>query len=408
MKICVLSINYYPELTGIAVYSTDMCEYLAQKGHEVVVVTGFPYYPQWEICEEYRGKIYLDEKRNSVLVRRCYLYVEKNISSLKRILHECSFILTSFFRVFFSPKPDLLFVVSPPLGLGVSGYLLGLIRRLPVVFHVQDLQPDAAIELGMIKKGGGAELLYKIEKFIYRKSTMVTTISRSMKNRIVAKGIESSKVVLFPNWSTLDAIGAEDEVCAFRREFDLVGKFVFLYSGNVGKKQGLEILVEASALLDESRAVVLIVGDGVNIIKLKQHAEKCNARNVRFLPLQPKSRLLTMLRAADVCLVIQKKGVSDIVFPSKMTNIMSAGCATVVTADKGTELAQAVYESASGYVAEPESVESLLGCMKDCFFDTDLSAKRRRAKQYAEKVFDKKAILESFDMFLKEVVCHRE
>lgn len=403
MKLCVLGINYFPELTGIAAYSTDMCDYLANKGYDVEVVTGFPYYPQWEIQSEYQGKLYFSEDVNSVSVKRCYLYVRKSINSFERILHECSFILTSFFRALFCSKPDVLFVVSPPLGLGLSGIALSWIKKVPIVFHVQDLQPDAAVELGMLKSGRLTSLLYRIEKFIYQNATRVTTISRSMKERIVAKGIDPEKIALLPNWSTMDIVNTEGASADFRDEFDLKGKFVFLYSGNVGNKQGLEILIEASAGLGDSDVVVLIVGDGANIQKLKQHAKRNNTHNIRFLPLQPKNRLLAMLRAADACLVVQKRVVSDIVFPSKMTNIMAAGCATVVTAEKDTELAQAVLESDSGYVAEPENVESLMTCMRDCIRDKDLVAKRRRAREYAENKLDKNVILDDLDDFLRKL-----
>lgn len=404
MKILVLGINYYPELTGISVYTSDMCEYLAAAGHEVEVVTGFPYYPQWEVFPGYRGKVYASEEVNGVTIRRCYVYTTKKLSSLKRIIHEASFIVSSFFRSLFVQRPDILLVVSPPLGLGLSGYVLSRLKRVPLIFHVQDLQPDAAVGLGMLKKGKLTRFLYAVEKFIYKKARMVTTISKSMREKTLAKGIAPEKVELLPNWATLEPAQGDDHSASFREEFGLEGKFVFLYSGNVGKKQGLETLIEAFSDIEDSNAVCLIVGEGANIAALKERAKQAAVANIRFLPLQPKERLLSMLRAADVCLVIQKTVVSDIVFPSKMTNIMAAGCASLVTAEEHTELAQAVIESDSGYVALPENVESLRKKMVYALSDSSLSERRARAAAYAQKHLAKGVILKEFDALLKRIV----
>src|ERR1700723_2604021 len=124
MRILVLAINYWPEQTGIGPVLTRRCEYLASVGHEVTVCTSFPYYPEWRIPREYAGKIAFTEERNGVRIVRSYLYVPNPVTSLKRILHEASFVLSSAVRVFARRRPDVLLVVSPPLGLAVTAILL--------------------------------------------------------------------------------------------------------------------------------------------------------------------------------------------------------------------------------------------------------------------------------------------
>ena len=143
MRILVLGINYWPEETGIAVFNTGRCEYLAAQGHQVTMCTGFPYYPQWRVPEEYRRKLFAREGRHGVTILRSYLYVPRRVTSVRRVLHEASFIASSCLRALGERKPDLLFVVSPPLGLAVTAVLLSRLWKIPYIFHVADLQPDA-------------------------------------------------------------------------------------------------------------------------------------------------------------------------------------------------------------------------------------------------------------------------
>ncbi|WP_242524104.1 hypothetical protein [Methylacidiphilum caldifontis] len=149
--ILFIGINYWPEKTGIAVFNTGRCEFLAAKGYELTMITAFPYYPFWEVPVEYRGYIFKSERRNGVNILRSFIYVPKKVSTITRILHEASFLLSSLLRALLVKKPDILFIVSPPLGLGLSAFFLSKLWNVPYIFHVPDLQPDAARDLGMIK-----------------------------------------------------------------------------------------------------------------------------------------------------------------------------------------------------------------------------------------------------------------
>jgi colanic acid biosynthesis glycosyl transferase WcaI len=125
MHLLVLGINYWPEETGIAVFSTGRCEYLAAQGHGVTMVTAFPYYPQWRVYDGYRGRLFARETRNAVTILRCYLYVPRQVTPVRRGLHEASFLASSLIRALGVRRPDLLLVVSPPLGLALAAVLLG-------------------------------------------------------------------------------------------------------------------------------------------------------------------------------------------------------------------------------------------------------------------------------------------
>src|SRR5882724_9445802 len=199
MKINVWGINYAPELTGIAPYNTALCEYLERHGHDTRMVTSFAYYPSWTKAPEDRWRWFRTDESRGVPVHRCWHYVPRKTSTLKRIVHEGSFVVTSFLRQLTLPTADAYVVVSPPLLLGAAAWLLGKIKRRPFVFHVQDLQPDAAAGLGMLKPGAFVRALYRLENFAYKKAARLSGITPGMIQAFREKGVPNSKLVLFPN-----------------------------------------------------------------------------------------------------------------------------------------------------------------------------------------------------------------
>jgi colanic acid biosynthesis glycosyl transferase WcaI len=212
MRIAVLGINYWPDETGIAPFTTGKCEYLASCGHEVTAFTALPYYPAWEVPDIYRRRFFIREEKAGVTIVRSWLYVPKRLSSVKRIMHEASFVAGAFVRSIGCSRknrPDILMVITPPLALGLAAFLLSRLWKIPFVQHVADLQPDAAIELGMLSPSGFTRLLYAIEHLSYRKAAVVSTLTSSMRDKIVGKGIDAGKVVLSPDWARPDLFSIE-------------------------------------------------------------------------------------------------------------------------------------------------------------------------------------------------------
>ena len=282
MKVLVWGINYAPEATGIAPYNVAMCEHLRDKGHEPQMLTTFAYYPEWRKRPEDAGKWYRTDEVRGVPVHRCWHYVPAKVSSLKRIVHEGTFVAGSFLRGLVLPKPDVMVVVSPPLLLGAAAWLLGKIRGVPFVFHVQDLQPDAAVGLGMLKVGRFTKALYALEAFAYAKATRVSGICQGMLRAFASKGVPEKKRVLFPNGvQTLDdAERPAPGKWRMRQGFG-AGDFLAVYSGNLGMKQGLDVLVEAVSLLKERRVRIVICGQGA-----AGEIARRQLPNLRLLPLQ--------------------------------------------------------------------------------------------------------------------------
>ncbi|HEY8834608.1 MAG TPA: glycosyltransferase, partial [Chthoniobacterales bacterium] len=199
MRVIVWGINYAPEFTGIAPHSVALCEFLLRQGHDVEMVSSFPYYPTWQKRPEDRGRIYRTDVVNGVSVHRCWHFVPARVSALKRIVHEGSFVFTSTLRALFLRSPDVFVVVSPPLPLGVAAWFVSKLKRAPFVFHVQDMQPDAAVGLGMLKQNWFTRALYGLEAFAYRHAARVSGITRGMLATFRSKGVAESKLIYFPN-----------------------------------------------------------------------------------------------------------------------------------------------------------------------------------------------------------------
>ncbi len=363
----MLGINYWPEQFGIAPFNTWRGEYLAEQGHDVTMYTGFPYYPQWRVPKEYQGRLAAREVHNGVTILRSYLYVPSNVSSLKRIIHEFSFIASSLLRSLVSRKPDVMLVVSPPLGLGLSAAILSKVWRVPYVFHVEDLQPDAAADLGMLNSGRLFRMLYALERFAYDRAALISTLTEPMRTKIVSKGIDERKVTVFHQWAdqAFFQIGKENDGKTLRQKLGLGDKFLVVHAGNMGVKQGLEVIIEAAKLsAADERLQYLLVGDGAARPQLEALASSYGLKNLRFIPAQTGDAYYELLAAADLCLVTQRTSVSDIVFPSKVPPLLAAARPLVASLNSGSEVARVILDAGAGLVVTPESSGALLDAIK--------------------------------------------
>jgi colanic acid biosynthesis glycosyl transferase WcaI len=366
MKILVLGINYWPEKTGIAPVMTQRCEFLAARGHDVQVCTGLPYYPDWKIAPAYQKKAWTRESNGGVTVLRSWLWVPERVTSIKRILHEASFIAASLLRALTAQKPDLLIVESPPLGLAYVAVLLSRLWGIPYVFDVMDLQPDAASDLGLLKPGKLLDFLYRTEFMAYRHATRVTTLTPEMAQRIIAKGIDPGKVTVCSIPATqaaFDVFASEKGEC-FREQHGLADKLVVLHSGNMGSKQGLDVVLRAAAQLAAENMEFLLVGSGADRPRLEALATSMALPNLRFLPVLPDAEFAACLAAANVALVTQQKSVSDILFPSKTVTYLAAGKPVLASVNFDSRVAQTIREAEAGEVVAAEDADALVNQLR--------------------------------------------
>ncbi|MGK7394469.1 MAG: WcaI family glycosyltransferase [Candidatus Cyclobacteriaceae bacterium M3_2C_046] len=415
MKILVYGINYHPELTGIGKYTTEMCEWFADNGHEVEMITAMPYYPEWKINHDYRNKGWYSEKIRNIKVFRSPFYIPKKVNGFSRILHEFSFLLSSsvhWIRFFFKPARDIVISIYPPLPIGFLPVIYKKIKKTPFVFHIQDLQVDAAKELKIIRQKALLNLLEWQEKYFINHADLVTTISEGMKQKIIQKGLKNSEITLFPNWVDTKSLQPMPEMQDSLKEkygFTPDDKVV-LYSGNIGEKQGLDGVLEAARIIQNKQSSpikFLIVGEGATKQKLIQRSKDLKLDNIKFGNLVPKQELPFLLNMADLHLILQKKGASDLFMPSKLWNILSCGGLVVVAADKPTNLRKLIDYNEIGLSINAEDPVSLSQTIYDHLLIQENSDKiltlKNNAVKFSQKNCDINHIMLDFEQKLYEL-----
>jgi len=409
LRILIHGINHAPEVAGVGKYTGEMGEWLAKRGHEVRIVTAPPYYPTWRIEKGYSARAYRHERVAGVTVWRCPLYVPENPTGAKRLLHLMSFSVSSLpimLRQTFW-RPDVVMLVEPPLFSAPQTWLTARLCGAKTWLHIQDFELDAAMGLGMLGGSKVQRFLYGVERALLRGAGRVSTITEAMRLRVVEKGIPGGRSRVFPNWSDIEFVRPMPRDNELRREFGAGPEDVLvLYAGNMGKKQGLDLVLDAAERLRGREEIKFaMVGAGAARNRLKRTAEERGLGNMRFFPLQPLERLPVMLAAGDVHLVVQKREAADLVMPSKLTNIVAAGRCSVATAEPGTTLHDVIDRHDCGITTTPGSVDELIGAVIMLTKDARMRERmERNARRYAEAHLDKDKILSRFEGQLRAYV----
>jgi len=373
MNLLLLSLYYHPDPAANAVIITALAQQLAARGHRVTVVCALPHYDRNAIWPAFRGKLLQREQLDGVDVRRVWLYVPPSKANLLgRLWNYITFNVMSSLAGLGGPKPDVILAPSPPLTIGLSAWLLGLLRRCPYVYNVQDIYPDVAVRLGVLTSRKVIAFFAAMERFVYRHARAVTVLSEGFRRNLLAKGVPNAKIVVIPNLVDTAALqpGVKDNPLA-RRE-GLGDRFVVLFAGNVGLSQGLEHVLESARLLQGVKGLLfLIVGNGAAKPGLEQEAARMELTNVRFLPFQPRADLADLYASADVCLVPLKHGIADESVPSKMLSISAAGRPLIASVDEPSDTAQHVRESGCGLVVPPEDPQALAAAIMALYRDPD-------------------------------------
>ena len=407
MKILLYGLNYAPEMTGIGKYSGQLGAWLNTKGHQVKVVTAPPYYPSWKISEGYKNW-FKRETVEGVDVYRCPLYVPEQPTTFSRLLHLCSFVASSTWSLItlIRWRPKIVINVVPSLFSSFPAWLYCRITGAKFLIHVQDFESDAMFSLSDNGNESVTKKIWsKIEKFILSRADAISTISNAMMDNAISKGVDASKVLLFPNWSEVSLFQNVQNTDEFKSS--LLGdreEKIILYSGNVGRKQGLELVIECAKIssTNDDQNLYVICGDGAGKKDLIELTKKLNLTNVVFLPLQPYSDLPKLLAMADVHLVIQKPDVANAVLPSKLTNIFSVGGHAVITTHDDTEIGRLIKKFPGIAIpVKPEDCKALL-------LGIELASKEQKinnvAKNYAQTYLAKESVLNDFEENFKEII----
>lgn len=393
-KITIIGINYYPEDSAIGLYTTQKAEYLVEQGFDVTVITGFPYYPQWKIRNDYKRKPYLiKETINGVKVLRSKQYVPSSPTFSKRIIHLTSFTFGNFINLFRISKPDIVISIIPFTTSALLGWFLKIRYKSKLWVHIQDFEFDAAIDSGLLygNKKAIINCLLWIEKKVLSKADIISTISYGMESKLKQK--TSVKSYYLTNWidvSLFDKDFSKEHIYLDSKNFKI------LYSGNIGAKQDWNFFFNfINEIKNIPNIEVIIVGEG---------AEKADLINrlkpfkfVKHYNLVPFEELPLLLSSADLHVLFQKKEVIDTVMPSKLLGMMASGKPSIVTGNLKSEVATVFEESKGGFYFDCMSVQEIVKQVDILIKDKELrETLGSNAKSYVKNRFSKNEVLNDF------------
>jgi colanic acid biosynthesis glycosyl transferase WcaI len=407
MRILVYSYNYYPEPIGIAPLMTELAEGLVRRGHKVRVVTAMPNYPERRIYAEYRGRLYKKEHRNGVEIDRCYVAVRPKPGLLGRILLDGSFALLSLCKAITGWRPDIILSTSPSLPACLPVAAAKAFHRCPTVLSLQDILPEAAVQTGLISNQLAIKVFEQLEKFAYASANKISVITPSFAKNLVGKGVPASKLACISNWVDVGFVRPlPKEENIFRQMHGLEGKFVVLYSGNIARTQGVRTIIRtAEQMQDNPDIQFVIVGEERQLAELDSLRKDLNINNVMLRPFVSEAAFPDMLAAADVSLIMQKHNVVGFNMPSKTQKIMASGRAIIASVPMHGSAAEAVFQSGSGLVVEPESPTELTKAIQFLYDNPDkLDEFGQRGRQFAVENYSFHQAINAYEMLMESMI----
>jgi colanic acid biosynthesis glycosyl transferase WcaI len=406
----LISTNFHPEPTATGKYNGELFEWLVKQGHNCTVITTYPHYPFWKVQPPYKNKWFKKETKQFssdsglLTVYRCPAFIPTVPTGKKRLMQEFTFLVSAFFAIInLLPKKkyDYVLAVAPPFHLIFLARLYRFFKKTKTIYHIQDLQIDTAQELEMLKSKTLFNILYKLEKKQLIKSDFVSSISDGMIRKIKQKA--NRDVILFPNWVDTTQFFPIENRHQLKKKWGYSDEhFICLYSGGLGEKQGLEIIIHAANQLKKNKKFKFIIsGFGQYKAHLEKLADDFQLDNVDFLPLQDKSAFNEFLNMGDLHMVIQKSKASDLALPSKITTILAVGGVCIVTAFKSTSLYHLVTHFDIGFTCDPDNPQGLADALIHIERE-NLDKKRNNANAYAVNYINIEKVMNNFLMSLND------
>lgn len=406
MRIMILSIYFPPEVGANSRLASGLASGLNDLGHEVTVLTDFPHYPNGVIPEAYRGKLWMRESIGDIQVLRSWLLVGSRGNKWLRIANNLTFAASAIVSGLMAGKQDAIYIYSPPLFLGLTGYVLSRIKGIPFVFNVQDIYPEIAVVHGVVKNARLIRALEWLERWIYGKAAHITVISEGFRQNLIGKGVPGDKVSVIPNWVETERFVPRSRDNPFSREHGLCNRFVVMYAGNMGHSQGLEVVIEAARLLQDNRNIQFVfVGDGVKRADLVALAETYQLENVTFLPYQPRERMPEVIASADVNLVILEPEKSKTTIQSKTYEIMAMARPILAAVDQDGDNWRLIEQAQAGIWCRPGDPEAFVAVVQKLYEDEPLRRELgRRGRAYVEAYSGTSAVARCYEALFEMLV----
>jgi colanic acid biosynthesis glycosyl transferase WcaI len=357
----------------------DLTLDLKAMGHEVFVITTVPHFNEdvkalsAQPLGKYCGKLVQISDYCGIKILHVWM-PRKGRNKILRIIAWLGFhFISTISGLLTRFKPDVVLAPSPPLTIGVSAWLIGLRHKCPFIYNVQEIYPDVAVNLGVLRNKFIIRFFQHVESFVYDKARALAVISDGMASHIRIKGIPEKKIHIIPNFVDVKDFYSLPKINNFSCHYGIHDKFVVSYAGNMGAPQGLETLIEAADFLRQEKNIhILIMGDGSERSLLMEKAKDLKLTNITFLPYQPYSLMAEAYAAADASIVSQARGTANDGVPSKVYRIMACARPVIACTDADSDLASLVMKSEGGVVVQSGDVMALANAIRQAFFHHDI------------------------------------
>lgn len=380
----------------------EMVKVWSNEGHQISVLAGMMHYGGNEKREEYKGKFTAKKKQGDITVWRSHVSELYNSNFIGRMWGYFSFVFSSLYTGLFKVKGhyDVIIVTSPPLFVGITGYLISKLKRIPFVFEIRDLWPESAIDTGVLKNTGLIKMAYKFEKFIYRKASLINVLTPAFRKKLIEeKSVPKDKIIYIPNaadFSLSDELLESFDVAKFKREEGLVGKFIITYVGAHGVANHLQQLVEAAKLLEDTNAHFLLIGQGMEKKKLIKLAKHLNCINISFIDPVPKSDVFKYILASDIgTSVLKNVDTFKTIYSNKTFDYMSCKKPILMAIDGVSR--ELVEDADAGVFVEPENPQDFAFKVRTYMDNQTLLEKQGvNGYIYAKKHFDRNVLAKKY------------
>jgi glycosyltransferase involved in cell wall biosynthesis len=386
MKFLILTQYFPPEIGGAPTRLYSLATELIRLGHEVEVVTALPNYPRGVFFPGYEGCLYRREAEAGMVIHRVWMHPNSRGGAIQRMLGYGSFAVAALYGLQRAKRPDYIFVESPPLFVGLPGFLAGRIWKAPVVFNVADLWPDALLELGLLQEGWVARALTALEHWCYRKAAYVNSMTEGIHTALLReKSLSPRKVLFLPHGVDTVRFQPRPPDAELAGRLGLQGKKVVLWAGTLGHAHGLQFVLQAAKLLENQPEIhFLFVGDGTERKPLEAQKQELGLRNVTFhdpvrIDELPPFFSISMCGLASLRDIPAFEGAR----PSKVFPVLASG-KPLLFAGKG-ETPRLLAVSNAGVAVPPENPEGLAQAIRDLAANPELAEELgKNGRRYVE------------------------
>ena len=416
MNLLVVCPHFDPDVAPTGVVMSRIAHELIARGNRLHVVTSLPWYQHHAIDAGWDGQLVRTERTDWGRISRVHPFPTDKRNIPARALAFGGFTaLATLVGAFGRVRPDAVLAMSPPLTLGLAGRIAATARRAPLVFNIQDVFPDVAIELGLLSGDRVIRAARALERLSYRMSDAVTVLSDDLADNVRSKitiGLEgeqaqaqAKKVRVIPNFVDTNAIRPAARENSYREQYGLIGKKVVMYAGNVGFSQSLDLVLEAARSFEVSRPDVVFVINGGGSARPDLERDAAHLQNVRFIDMQPIERLPEVLAAGDIHVVPLRAGLAWSSVPSKLYSILAAGRAIVASVDSGTEVERTLERAAAGIAVPPDDPRAFAGAIGELIDDSDRAARMGASgRLFVERWASPAAVAESYENLFAELI----